>query len=66
MSFIERYNAANRYVNTVHNLPPTYNTGKDLKFNQIMPDPFTQQELKRKLDEVKKAEENLKKVGQKK
>ena len=59
-----RYIAANRYVNAIHALPPTYQTGQDLKFNQIIPDTFTKQELQRKLEEVKKAEENLKKISQ--
>lgn len=60
----ERYNAANEYVDAIHDLPPTYKTFENLKnIPQIIPDPVTPQMMKRKLERVKNAEFRLKESG---
>lgn len=62
-TFSERWTVASDYVNALHELPPNYNTGEDLGFNQYFADPVTNQELKRKLDDVDKAEQKLHEIN---
>ena len=64
-SFIERWQASSEYINAIHELPPTYNTGEDLGFNQYFHDPISDNELRRKLDNVNNAEKKLNEINSK-
>jgi len=64
----EKYSLAKEYVDSIHDLPPTYQSegkinelcddlGKGgLNMKQIFPDPVSQGTIKKKLDRVNKAE----------
>ncbi len=64
---LNQWNASTEYVDAVTNLPPTYKTGEDIKFEQIICDTNTKEQvghdLKRVDDAIKKREELDKKYN---
>ena len=58
----KRWTVTSDYV-ALYQLPLNYNTVEKLGFNQYFSVPVTNQELKRKLDDVDKAEQKLYKIN---
>ena len=44
-NLVNRWNAANAYVNAVHNLPPTYETCQAAKIPELVSDTVTQTQV---------------------
>lgn len=63
--FIQGYGVASRYVEAINDLPPTYDIedkmdSLDHPFTQFFPDPISNEELKKKLDNADKCEREWK------
>jgi len=54
----EGFERSKEVVDAYNDLPPTYNTGDDVKFDQFVPDPVTEQGVQNALDRVDQAEKD--------
>lgn len=60
-NYIERFGASWKYVNAIHDLPPTYDAA-GANFHQFIPDHASASNIRVKMDYVDKCEQNLKDV----
>lgn len=56
---LDRFLAAQEYVDALHDLPPTYRAMEEVGLKQWFPDPVSRESMKMKLDRVNEAERAL-------
>lgn len=57
-SAAETWSDAGEVVDSILDLPPTYHAGEVGGFNQVIPDPVSQDALQEKMDRVDQAQAN--------